>query len=168
MHQMTQNNLENAFAGESKAHMRYLIFADKAEQEGKVNVARLFRAIAYAERVHATNHLNALGGVAGTEENLALALEGENYEIQEMYPAYNNEAKMQNEQEAVKSTHYALEAEKNHAFLYKKTKELVSKGQDIDIGKINICPVCGYTAGQADAADICPVCGVKKEEFKQF
>ena len=110
MHKMTQQNLQSAFAGESQAHMRYLIFAEVAEKEGMLNVARLFRTIAYAEHVHAQNHLRELAGIGKTLENLDTAIAGETFEIDEMYPAYNEVAKLQKESGAQKSMHYALEA----------------------------------------------------------
>jgi rubrerythrin len=114
MRKMTQANLEAAFAGESQAHMKYAIFADKAEEEGYPEVARLFRAISFAERVHATNHLRELGDIGDTVANLGTAMKGENYENTEMYPAFNAVAKLQEEKGAMLSIHYALEAEKIH------------------------------------------------------
>lgn len=167
MHKMTQQNLQNAFSGESGAHMKYLIFSEVAEKEQKPNVARLFRAIAYAEKVHATNHLKVLGLVKGTPGNLETALGGETFEIEEMYPVYNSDARLQNEKEAEKSTHYALEAEKIHARMYKDAQDAVSAGKDIEVGEIHICPVCGYTV-EGKVPDYCPVCGVKKDAFKKF
>ncbi len=167
MHEMTEQNLKAAFAGESQAHMKYLAFADKAEKEGKPNVARLFTAIAYAERVHATNHLKVLSGIKTTEENLQSAQDGEHFEVEEMYPAYNKEAESQGEKAAARSTHYALEAEKIHEQMYKKTKKTVTAGTDIELADILICPVCGYTV-DADVPDFCPICAAKKEIFKKF
>ncbi|RLG47944.1 MAG: rubrerythrin family protein, partial [Thermoproteota archaeon] len=104
MKKMTEEFLKAAFSGESQAHMKYLIFAEKAEEEGLKNIARLFRAIAYAEYVHARNHLKELGMVGVTKDNLQAAIEGETYEVQEMYPVYNNTAKMQGEKGAERST----------------------------------------------------------------
>lgn len=167
MHKMTEQSLQSAFAGESQAHMRYLIFAQKAKEENKPNVARLFEAIAYAEFVHAKNHLNVLGGIRKTQDNLDVAIGGETFEVEEMYPVYYETAKLQGEKEAQKSTHYAQEAEKIHAQMYTKAKEAVLKGQDISLGKVYICPVCGYTV-EDDVPEYCPVCGAKKEIFKQF
>jgi hypothetical protein len=114
MHEMTQANLEAAFAGESQAHMKYKIFADKAEEEGYPQVARLFRAISFAEQVHATNHFRQLQGIGETADNLGVAIGGENYENTEMYPSFNAVAKLQGEKGAMLSIHYALEAEKIH------------------------------------------------------
>jgi len=167
MHEMTKQNLKNAFAGESQAHMKYQIFADVAEKDGKANIARLFRAISYAERVHAQGHLKVLGGIQGTPENLAEAIAGETFEVAEMYPVYNVDAKFQGEKEAERSTHYALEAEKIHAEMYTKARQAALAGQDISLKEVYICPVCGYThEGEPD--DFCPVCGVKKGMFKKF
>ena len=167
MKKMTEKNLSAAFAGESQAHMRYLAFADKAEQEGLRDVARLFRAIAFAERVHATNHLKALGGIKSTRENLQTAYEGENFEIEEMYPAYKAVAELQNEKGALRSINFALSAEKIHRTLYNETKEKVEKREDVKLEKIYICPVCGYTV-VGEAPDKCPVCGTSKSKFEEF
>lgn len=166
MHKMTQQNLQNAFSGESQAHMKYLIFSEIAEKEKKPNIARLFQAIAYAEKVHATNHLKVLKGTGKTPDNLDTAIAGETFEVEEMYPVYNNDAKFQNEKEAEKSTHYALEAEKIHAKMYNDAKEAASKDKDIKLESIYICPICGYTATKLP--DYCPVCAAKKEVFKEF
>ena len=167
MKKMTEEFLKAAFSGESQAHMKYLIFAEKAEEEGLKNIARLFRAIAYAEYVHARNHLKELGMVGVTKDNLQAAIEGETYEVQEMYPVYNNTAKMQGEKGAERSTKYALEAEKIHAALYSKAKQTVIEGKDIEIRKIYICPKCGYTV-EGEPPERCPVCGLPREKFKEF
>jgi len=166
-HKMTQENLENAYAGESQAHMKYLIFSQVAEKEGKPNIARLFKAIAYAEEVHATNHYRALGNINDTVKNLDMAIAGETYEIEEMYPAYNAVAKLQGEKEAEITTHGALEAEKIHAQMYKKAKEIAEEGKDIALGTIQICSVCGYTT-EGEAPEKCPICGAPREKFKAF
>jgi len=144
MRKMTERNLRNAFAGESQAHMRYLIFAEKAEQEGLLNVARLFRAIAHAEFVHAKKHFRELGEVKKTVDNLQAAIDGETYEVEDMYPAFKAVAELQNEKGAVRTTGWALEAEKTHATMYQKAKQAVEKGKDIEVKTIYICKVCGY------------------------
>ncbi|HHW01739.1 MAG TPA: rubrerythrin family protein [Thermoanaerobacterales bacterium] len=167
MKTMTKENLKAAFAGESQAHMKYLIFADTAEKEGKPNIARLFRAIAYAEQVHATNHFKALQELNGTADNLQVAINGENFEVDEMYPAYDAVAKLQDEKTAEKSIHYAIEAEKIHASLYDEAKKMAQNDSDISGEEIYICPVCGYTVKGA-APDKCPVCGVSKDKFAKF
>ncbi|MEO0199103.1 MAG: rubrerythrin family protein [candidate division WOR-3 bacterium] len=168
MRKMTEEFLLNAFAGESMAHMKYLVFAEIAEKEGFPNIARLFRAIAYAEFVHAKNHLNALGKVSGTAQNLDVAYQGESFEIDEMYPAYKAVAELQEEKQALRSINYALEAEKIHKAMYSEAKESVEKRkEDIKIGDIYICPVCGYTV-EGEAPERCPVCNVPKEKFVKF
>lgn len=167
MKKMTSDNLKAAFAGESQAHMRYLAFADKAEQEGKPNVARLFRAIAYAEQVHATNHLRTLDGIGSTSENLAAAVGGETFEVEEMYPAYLTVAKFQDEQGAQQSITGALETEKVHMDMYKDAKNAVDGGKDLDVSPIGICQACGFTV-EGKAPGKCPVCGVPAEKFRMF
>jgi rubrerythrin len=167
MHDMTEANLKAAFAGESQAHMKYKIFADKAEEEGYAQVARLFRAIAYAEQVHATNHFRQLQGIGGTPENLGAAIGGENYENTEMYPAFNAVAKLQGEKGAMLSIHYALEAEKIHEAMYGDAKSMVEGGVAIEEQPVYICPVCGYTViGEPPAK--CPVSQTAKEKFVRF
>ncbi len=167
MHKMTEGNLKAAFAGESQAHMRYLIFSEVAEKEGKKNIARLFRAIAYAEQVHAQNHLRELAGVKDTPGNLAEAIAGETFEVEEMYPAYKAVAELQGEKGAERSTHYALEAEKIHADMYRKAKQAAEGGKDVELGTVYICPVCGYTV-EGKVPEYCPVCGAPREKFKSF
>jgi len=177
----TEQNLKNAFSGESQANIRYIFFSTAASKEGFNNVARLFEAIAYAEQVHAGNHFENLNhlkegsmtyGMAGfgpgnTSKNLDIAIEGETFEITEMYPAYKEKAVKENVKGAEQSFYYALEAEKRHVELFEDAKEEVDKGRDMEIGKIHICGVCGYT-GKGEAPDTCPICGARKEMFKTF
>lgn len=180
---MTKEALLNAFGGESMAHMRYLIFADVAEREGFKDVARLFRAIAYAEQVHAANHYRALReyhedakavagvpiGPGSTLKNLELAIAGEEFEVNEMYPVYLEIARSQNEREAVISFTYAYRAEQIHAQLYKEAKGYVSRGQDWRLeGKVWICSVCGHTYVGMEPPERCPVCGVARERYVGF
>ncbi|HEX30867.1 rubrerythrin family protein [Candidatus Poribacteria bacterium] len=167
MRKMTDDNLRAAFAGESQAHMRYLIFARKAEDEGFPNVAKLFRAIAYAEQVHAANHFKTLGDLGTSSKNLEAAIDGETFEVEEMYPAYNAVAQLQGEKGAQRSIRYALEAEKIHAAFYQKAKQAVDSGKDAEIGQIYICDVCGYT-GEGEPPERCPVCGAPRDKFKLF
>ena len=167
MKEMTKENLKVAFAGESQAHMKYLAFAAKAEKDGKPNIARLFTAIAYAEQVHAINHLKELGGIGSTADNLGAAIDGEEFEVDEMYAAYLAVAEEQGEKGAKRSMTYAIEAEKIHAEMYGDAKNTAEGGEDIDIGEVYICPVCGFTH-IGEPPDRCPVCKVKKERFKAF
>jgi len=167
MKKMTEKNLQDAFAGESQAHMRYLAFGDKAEKENLPNMARTFRANAYAEVLHATNHLRNLSGIGSTVENVKVAIEGETFEVEEMYPVYINTAQMQEEKGAEFSTTSALAAEKVHAEMYKAALPTVEAGKDLDYEPIHVCGVCGFTV-EGDAPDACPVCGAPKEKFKKF
>lgn len=167
MKKMTEQNLRQAFTSESQTHMRYLVYSEVAEKEGKKNIARLFRAIAFAEQVHARNHLSALDDIGKTVENLETAIEGENFEIEEMYPAYDMVAKLQGELNSIQSIHYAIEAEKPHAALFMDAKRAAEKGKDMGIREIFICPNCGYTQ-QDDVDDTCPSCGNSKTNFIKF
>lgn len=167
MKKMTEDNLNNAFAGESQAHMKYRAFAEKAAQENFPNVARLFKANAFAEQIHATNHLRTLGGIGRTMDNLQVAIDGENFEVDEMYPEYIRTAQEQEEKGAETTTSWALAAEKVHAGLYKKAKASLEKGQDMEFQPIHICQVCGFTM-EGEAPEKCPVCGTPREKFTQF
>lgn len=167
MRQMTESNLLAAFAGESQAHIKYAIFAERAHKEGLPNIARLFEAISFAERVHATNHLRELGLIQSTVNNLQAAIDGENHEIDEMYPVFQNTAEFQGEKGAVRSITRALEAEKIHAAMYSDAQAIVKSGKDLEIGAVHICQVCGYTVAD-NAPDQCPVCGAPKNQFRAF
>ncbi len=167
MRKMTEENLKNAYAGESQAHVKYLAFAEAAEKEKLTNVARLFRANSFAEQVHAINHLRTLGEIRKTGENLEAAMEGENFEVTEMYPAYKLIAENQEEKAAVMWFNAAMTAEKVHAGLYKKAKEAVDKGKDLDPFPIHVCSVCGFTV-EGEAPEKCPVCGAPREKFVKF
>ncbi|MCP4541673.1 MAG: rubrerythrin family protein [Chloroflexi bacterium] len=167
MRKMTQANLKAAFAGESQAHVKYLTFSAKAEKEGLANVARLFKAVAYAEQVHAISHLKTLGNLGKTVDNLAAAIDGENYEVEEMYPAFTAVAELQEEKGAVRSNNWAMEAEKVHAALYGAAKAAVEGGNDAELGHVHVCSVCGWT-GEGEPPDACPLCKAKKEKFVIF
>jgi len=167
MRKMTENALQDAFAGESMAHMKYLIFSEVAEREGFPNLARLWRAISYAEQVHATNHARNLGYIKDSVDNLQTGIDGETFEVEEMYPAYDAIATLQGEKDAEKSIFYAREAEKIHAQMYNDAKKEAEKNKDIEISDVYICPVCGFTH-IGDPPDKCPVCNVPKNKFKKF
>jgi len=157
----TQDNLKAAFAGESQANRKYLAFADQAEKEGHPQVARLFRAAAEAETIHAHNHLRALGMIKSTKENLEAAIAGETFEFKDMYPGMINEAKSANDKNAERTFIFANEVEKAHAALYSKALDGLGKNEEVDY---YLCPFCGYTA-EKEPPDKCPVCGAKKEAF---
>jgi rubrerythrin len=160
---LTVKNLEAAFAGESQANRKYLAFAKKAEEEGYMQVARLFRAAAEAETVHAHNHLKELKGVGSTRENLQAAISGESFEFQQMYPKMIEEAKAENNKSALRSFSLANEVEKIHAQLYRSALDSLGKSIEADY---YVCEVCGYTA-EGEAPDECPVCKAKKRAFKK-
>jgi len=167
MKEMTKENLKASLAGESQAHIKYQAFAVQATKEAMPNISRLFRAIAHAELVHATNHLRELGGIGKTAANLEAAIDGENFEVDEMYAAYLEVADSQGEQGAHRSMTYAIEAEKIHAILYGQAKGAATAGQDLSIGQVYVCPVCGWTH-IGEPPDRCPICNTKKERFATF
>jgi rubrerythrin len=154
MKKMTEENVKAALAGESQAHIKYLAFADKAAAENLPNVARAFKANAYAEQVHATNNLSAAVG-------------GENFEVEEMYPAYIAVAQAQGEKTPEMFFNWALAAEKVHAGVYREAHAAVGTGRDIDFKPVHVCPVCGFTM-EGEAPDKCPVCGTPKDKFVTF
>lgn len=161
----TTEDLKAAFAGESQANRKYLAFAKKAEQEGFVNVARLFRTAAEAETIHALGHLGALDVVQSTAENLKEAVAGETYEYKEMYPPMLSQALAENHK-AKRMFNFALQAEAVHAELYKLALEAVSQGKDLAEAQFYLCPVCGHIElGNPPAT--CPICGIKAEKFVQ-
>jgi rubrerythrin len=180
---MTKDALLSAFGGESMANIRYLIFSEIAEKEGFPNISRLFKAIAYAEFVHAKNHYNRLRafdedakvyagapiGPGTTSKNLLHAINGEEYEVNEMYPVFMEIAKLQGDEGAVRSFRYAYEAEKIHAKLYREARAYVEKKEDYPIkGHIWICRVCGHTYIGDEAPEKCPVCNAGREAYRSF
>lgn len=180
-HAMTADFLRSAYGGESMAHMRYRIWADIARKEGFPNIGRLFEAIAYAEQVHASNHFRQIGGrtadatvaaggvfgVGTTAENLQGAIKGELHEVEEMYPVYLRTAEFQQEAGAQRSFHFALEAEKVHAQLFRQAQDTARAGHDMELKAIYICPVCGHTVLNAPP-ERCPVCATPSEKYVKF
>lgn len=158
----TEGFLKEAFAGESQANRKYLAFAKKADEEGYPQVARLFRAAAEAETVHAHNHLRALKGIGSTADNLEEAIAGETHEFEHMYPEMIEAAKAEEAKEALRSFEWANAVEKIHADLYKKL--LDNLGGSVGDYAYYVCPVCGYTA-EGEAPERCPVCGAKGSRF---
>jgi rubrerythrin len=158
----TEQNLKDAFAGESQANRRYLAFAKQAEKEGFPQVAKLFRAAAEAETVHAHNHLRALGGIKSTSENLLEAIAGETHEFKHMYPDMIATAEAEGADQALRSFRYAFEVEKVHAGLYLEALECLGKGSEAF--DYYICPVCGHTV-ERRAPESCEVCGAKGNVF---
>lgn len=160
----TGDNLQSAFAGESQANRKYLAFAKKAEAEGFAQVAKLFRAAAEAETVHAHSHLRVMGGVKNTAGNLQAAVEGEGYEFQTMYPEFLAAAQSEDNKPAVVSFRHALAVEEVHFGLYLKALEAVNAGKDLPAQALFVCPVCGFTVSPA-APDQCPVCSTPGARF---
>jgi rubrerythrin len=160
----TEEALRDAFAGESQANRKYLAFAAKADQEGYPQAARLFRAAAEAETIHAHSHLKALKGILSTRENLQEAVSGETHEFKSMYPGMIEAAKAEGNKEAERSFTYANEVEKVHAGLYQTL--LDSLDVPAEGYAYWICPVCGYTA-ERQAPETCPVCNAKGKVFKK-
>jgi rubrerythrin len=178
--EMTETNLRSAYAGESQARMRYGIYSSRAAENGFPNIARLFTAVAFAESIHATNHYRniaakggattvsaAVFGTRTTSEDLQAGIDGETFEIDEMYPAYKAVAAFQGEKAAEIAFTWAWETEKIHASLYEKAKQSVDDGKDPDLGPIQICTVCGYTL-EGQVPDKCPICGAQNDKFKTY
>ena len=164
----TTKGLKEAFAGESQANRKYTAFGRKADQDGFPQVAKLFRAAAAAETVHALNHFRALGEIKTTEENLTAAVAGEHYEVETMYPEFIEYAKSEGEEakRALRSFEYAWEAEKGHEALYRKALETLNAAQG-EAFDYYVCPVCGHTH-ERNAPDKCPVCGALGSRFERI
>ena len=158
----TLDNLQAAFAGESQANRMYLAFAKKADDEGYPQVAKLFRAAAAAETVHALNHFRTMGKVKSTKENLEAAINGENYEVVSMYPEFIKDAEAEGEKAALTTFQWAWEVEKIHEALYRKALDNLGKeGETFDY---YVCQGCGYTH-EREAPEKCPVCGAPASRF---
>ena len=160
----TSDNLKAAFAGESQANRKYLAFAKKAAEEGFPQIAKLFRATAEAETVHAHNHLRVLGGIKTTAENLQAAIEGESYEFTQMYPGFVAEAEKEGNKAALISFKGAMAVEQTHHGLYNQALATLKAGKDLAAAPIQVCGICGHTV-IGDAPDKCPVCGAPKARF---
>ena len=161
----TMDNLQEAFAGESQANRKYLAFANKAEADGYPQVAKLFRASAQAETIHAHAHLRVMGGVSGTKDNLQAAIDGEGHEFRNMYPGFLAEAESEGNKPAAMSFKNALAVEEIHHGLYGEALNAVQGGSDLPEIEIFVCPVCGNTV-KGEAPDKCPICGVPKARFE--
>jgi rubrerythrin len=163
----TNENLKAAFSGESQANRLYLAFAKKAEEEGLMQAAKLFRAAAEAETVHAHNHLRITGQVKSTLENLGTAVSGETFEFTKMYPEYITEAKTEGNKPALLSFDYANKVEKIHAVLYQKAIDALKNKQELPKVEYYVCSVCGNTV-ENEAPDKCPICGSPKTAFMKI
>ncbi len=163
----TQDNLKAAFAGESQASRKYTYFAEKAEAEGQTQIARLFRAAAEAETVHARNHLNAFGGIGSTKDNLKAAISGEHYEFTQMYPPFIKQAASDQDHKAEISFAHANKVEEIHHSLYAQALASLEKGSKLTEGAYYVCPVCGNTVFGA-APGTCPICQTPGKMFKKI
>jgi rubrerythrin len=162
----TQENLKEAFAGESQANQKYRAFAKKAERDGFPNIAKLFKTAAEAERIHAEGHLDVLDGIGSTVDNLKAAIDGETYEYKEMYPPMLELADTENHK-AKRMFKYAVEAEDVHAQLYKLALAAAEKGKDLDVTDFYLCPVCGHIEfGKPEES--CPICGTLASKYVTF
>jgi rubrerythrin len=160
----TDENLKNAFAGESQANRRYMAFAKKAEQEGFMQVAKLFKAAGESETVHALNHLKIIGETKSTMENLVTAVSGETFEFNEMYPDYIDTAKQEGKKQAVWSFDVANKVEKIHARLFNKAIDALKNQKPLEQVDYYVCSVCGNTV-EGSPPEKCPICGSPKEKF---
>lgn len=167
MRKMTEEDVSAALAGESQAHLRYLAFAESAEKHGKPELARLFRAVSFSEQMHALNHLRALGRIGAEAENLQAAINGEDFEVQEMYPAYLAVAAEEGETLAQRTLGWALAAEKVHSQLYQQALTAIQANSDAPGSKLYVCGVCGFTV-EGEAPERCPVCGAPMKAFHEF
>ncbi len=160
----TEKNLKEAFAGESQANRMYLAFAQKAESDGFPQIAKLFRAAATAETVHAHAHFHVMGGTKDTAGNLQAAINGEGYEFEKMYPAFLSEAEREKNAAATVSFRNAMAVEKIHRDLYSEALETLKKGKDLPGQDIYVCEVCGNTV-YGNPKDKCTVCGAQYTKF---
>jgi rubrerythrin len=163
----TIEDMKAAFAGESQANRRYLAFAKKAEDEGHAEIAKLFRAVAAAETVHAHNHLRILGEINDTQENLVAAKSGENYEVVTMYPEFIEDAEQEGDKKALRSFKWAMEVEKEHEVYYQEAIDALAAGQKIPDDDYYVCPVCGHTH-RGTPPEKCPVCGLPGKRFEHI
>ncbi len=163
----TENNLLEAFGGESKAKRRYAFYAEKAENEGYPGIARLFRAVAEAEVVHARNHLNAMDAIGSTKDNLMAASMGEQMEFTSMYPTFIEVAKEERNERAERTFDWANRVEKIHFGYFEAALKDVKEGKNPETADYYVCQVCGNTV-TGSAPDKCPICGAPAEAFKKI
>ena len=163
----TQDNLQAAFAGESQANRTYLAFAKKSEAEGRPQIAKLFRAAAAAETVHAHAHLRVMGGIKDTKENLQAAIDGEGHEFKEMYPGFIKEAEAEGNKAALISFKNANAVEEIHYNLYSEALETLNAGNDLPDASIHVCDICGNTV-VGGVPDKCSVCGAPATRFEEI
>lgn len=163
----TIEDLKAAFAGESQANRKYLAFAKKAEREGYPQVAKLFRAVAAAETVHAHNHFRVLGEIKSTAENLQAAIGGENYEVQVMYPEFIADAQAEGHTAAERTFDWAMQVEKIHEKMYQDALANLGKEGEEEV-EYWVCQTCGHTHVGPHPPDECPVCGAKASGYMRI
>lgn len=163
----TKTNLQEAFAGESQANRKYTFFSEKADVAGNKQVARLFRAAAEAETVHARNHLKVLGDIKSDKENLTAAIGGEHYEFTTMYPGFIEQAKTENNKEAAGSFNLANKVEQVHHRLFQDALKNLESGKALKETIYYVCQVCGNTV-EGEAPERCPICGAPRSRFKKI
>lgn len=162
----TSDNLKEAFAGESQANRTYLAFAKKADADGRPQIARLFRAAAAAETVHAHAHLRVMGGIKSTAENVQAGIDGEGHEFKSMYPGFVREAEAEGNNAAAISFKNAMAVEEIHHGLYSQAAEALEQGKDLPEAGIFVCQVCGNTV-LGEAPEKCPICGAPRKRFEE-
>jgi rubrerythrin len=163
----TVDDLKAAFAGESQANRKYLAFAKKADADGLTQIAKLFRAAAAAETVHAHNHFRALDGVGTSNENLKTAIAGENYEVVSMYPDFIKDAEAESMKRALNSFKWAWEVEKVHEELYRKALVSLEAQKPLEEVDYYVCPTCGFTH-EGPLQGVCPICKTLGEKFERI
>jgi len=166
MEYKTEKNLQEAFAGESQANRRYTFFAEKADKEGYPQVARLFRAAAEAETVHARNHFNAMDAVGTTMENVMAGAQGEHYEFTRMYPIFIDQAEQEQNQRAQRTFEYANEVEQVHHRHFEAVLKALKDGRQLKDEPYFVCQVCGNTVA-GEPPEKCPICGAPAKAFKR-
>jgi len=160
----TDQNLMAAFAGESQANRKYLAFAKRAQADGFTQIARLFRAVAAAETVHALAHFRVAGHVKDTVENLKAAMQGEQHEFSSMYPGFIAAAIAEGKKGAQGSFEKANAVEEVHYGLYGQALEAAQAGKDLPAAEVHVCEICGHTV-IGDLPDTCPICGARREKY---
>lgn len=163
----SEKNLQTAFAGESQASRRYTFFATKADEEKQPQIARLFRAAAAAETVHAYNHMNAMDGIGSTKENVMAASVGEHYEFTRMYPPFIEEAAQEKNERAEQTFDYANQVEQIHHKFFEAALKALNAGTKLKSEAYYVCQGCGNTVA-GEAPDVCPICGAPKSSFKRI
>ncbi len=163
----TEENLKEAFAGESQANRKYASFAEQADSEGFKNVARLYRAASEAESIHARRLLRVLGAIGPTTDNLKKSVEGETHEFTGMYPAFIKGAEGEKKSEAITAFTYAMKAEEVHAGLYKRALDAVQGKRDLVVGKVSVCTICGNIVF-GEPPEKCPICSAFKKKFQEI